>query len=155
MLTRNDRCNGVECNALERTISRRCHVSIVRVNGVVRIKSRLLDRESNPGLPRDRRRYSPLYYRGVRDLCHFSRILNLTKHNHSTTTNTPQRIHMHTYTLTLAHTCTNRHYVTSNPALHCTTHLSTSSLLQSIFHCHTNHLCTTTLHQSLTRQSLN
>ena len=27
-------------------------------------KKELPDRESNPGLPRDRRRYSPLYYRG-------------------------------------------------------------------------------------------
>ena len=28
-------------------------------------KKELPDRESNPGLPRDRRRYSPLYYRGI------------------------------------------------------------------------------------------
>ena len=28
-------------------------------------KSTLPGRESNPGLPRDRRRYSPLYYRGL------------------------------------------------------------------------------------------
>ena len=26
-------------------------------------------RESNPGLPRDRRRYLPLYYRGLADVC--------------------------------------------------------------------------------------
>ncbi len=30
-------------------------------------KGKLRDRELNPGLPRDRRRYSPLYYRG--DVC--------------------------------------------------------------------------------------
>ncbi len=28
------------------------------------VKGKLRDRELNPGLPRDRRRYSPLYYRG-------------------------------------------------------------------------------------------
>ena len=30
----------------------------------MQIKTILLGGESNPGLPRDRRRYSPLYYRG-------------------------------------------------------------------------------------------
>ena len=32
-------------------------------------KNNLPDRESNPGLPRDRRGYSPLYYRGLSCLC--------------------------------------------------------------------------------------
>merc|ERR1711954_135830 len=34
----------------------------------------LPDWESNPGLPRDRRRYSPLYYQGMDDRCPFLRL---------------------------------------------------------------------------------
>ena len=36
-------------------------------------KNDLPDRESNPGLPRDRRGYSPLYYRGVYKVRNISR----------------------------------------------------------------------------------
>ena len=35
---------------------------------ILSIEKLLPDRESNPGLPRDRRRYSPLYYRGYAQL---------------------------------------------------------------------------------------
>ena len=44
----------------------------------VDIKKILRDGESNPGLPRDRRGYSPLYYRGADhflNACYIKRIL--------------------------------------------------------------------------------
>ena len=40
-------------------------------------KKLLRDGESNPGLPRDRRGYSPLYYRGFVNLCYIN---DLFKH---------------------------------------------------------------------------
>ena len=38
---------------------------IAHVNDQMTFGKTLPDRESNPGLPRDRRGYSPLYYRGL------------------------------------------------------------------------------------------
>lgn len=62
---------------------------------VGRRKKLLPDRESNPGLPRDRRRYSPLYYRGTIQL------MSLPQHNthsHATTNH-----HTHPSIRTLTH----------------------------------------------------
>ncbi len=54
-------------------MSKHCIVTLMLSNAIdmdqtfkmkARPKKKLPDRESNPGLPRDRRRYLPLYYRG-------------------------------------------------------------------------------------------
>ena len=45
--------------------SRPSHIFFFKSSNAFKVPKVLRDGESNPGLPRDRRGYSPLYYRGV------------------------------------------------------------------------------------------